>query len=162
MNKFLQKLEIFIDHIIPYLLIGLLVVIIGEIFYPEQFHHYQLEVDIYDTIVILAFATDLAFKYNRVRKLKKFVKKYWLDIIATIPFFLIFRVLEVFRISEFLETGQQILHEAAGVEKEAAAISRESKAVKLTRTERFLRYFKSLGRFPRFIKAMKFFEKPKH
>ena len=94
----------------------------------------------------------------------EFVKKYWLEIIATIPFFLVFRVLELFRFTEFVERGQALAHEAIvveKVEKEAAVIVKEAaRAGEASRTTRFLGTFRAISRFPRFIKAMPFFEKP--
>lgn len=76
MNKHLKRLEIIIDKIIPILLIILIFVIIGELLFKEQVHHYSLYIDIFDAFLIITFGTDLAFKYNRVRKLKTFMKEY--------------------------------------------------------------------------------------
>lgn len=144
MNNFLIKLEKIIDTIIPPLLIILLLVIIGEFAFKEFMHHYSIYVDIFDGLLILVFAIDLSFKYNRMRKFKPFVRKYWLEILAIFPFFLIFRVYEQLAylfggLVEIITPSQKILHESLEVEK---IVARESRVAELlrpaTRMPRFL------------------------
>ncbi|MBI2550574.1 hypothetical protein HYV83_05345 [Candidatus Woesearchaeota archaeon] len=164
MHIALHKTEVIVDRLIPPLLAGLLVVIVGELFFSHQFEWYKHYADWFDGLVILVFATDLSFKYSRIRKLPTFAKKYWLEIIATIPFFLIFRLFEFFKLSDLLETSQAFAHEgvvAERIEKEAAVIVKEAaRAGEVSRTARMLNAFRAISRFPRFIKAMPFFEKP--
>ncbi len=168
MHIALHKIEVVVDRLIPPLLAALLVVIVGELFFSHQFEWYKHSADFFDSFVVLVFAADLGFKYSRVRKLPTFFKKYWLEIIATIPFFLVFRVLELFRFTEFVERGQAIAHEvpvAEKVEKEAAIIVKEAaKAGEVSRTARMINTFRVIGRFPRFfprfVNALHFFERP--
>ena len=164
MHIWLHKIEVLVDKLIAPVLAALLIVIIGELFFSHQFEWYKHYADLFDGFVILIFAADLGFKYSRVRKLPTFLKNNWLEIIATIPFFLVFRLLEIFRFTEFVERGQAIAHEALAaekVEREAAVIVKEAaRAGEVSRTARMLNTFRALSRFPRFIRAMPFFEKP--
>lgn len=164
MHIVLHKIEVIVDRLIPPLLAALLVVIVGELFFSHQFEWYKRYADFFDGFIILVFAADLGFKYSRIRKLPAFVKKYWLEIIATIPFFLVFRLLEFFRISDVLETTQTFAHEGAAagkLEKEVELIAKETaKAGEVSRTARMLNTFRAISRFPRMIRAAHFFEKP--
>ena len=174
MHIALHKIEVIVDKLIPPVLAALLIVIVGELFFSHQFEWYKHYADLFDGFIVLVFAVDLSFKYSRIRKLPTFAKKYWLEIIATIPFFLIFRLLEFFKISDVLEAGQAFAHEGAAAEKlvqegaaagkierEAALIAKEAaRAGEVSRTARMLNTFRAIGRFPRFINALHFWEKP--
>ena len=189
MHIILHKLEKRIDELIPPLLILLLIAIILELFFTEIAHRYSDYIDILDGVIILVFLIDLGFKYHRIKHIPKFLRTCWLDILAVFPFFLLFRAVELFRFPAIFETGQQILHEGVEIEKEASAVLKETSKVgkvtregvaiekeasailkevskeaaeakKLTRTGRIVRYFKAIGRTPRFLRALPFFEKP--
>tara|TARA_Y100000310_G_scaffold344806_1_gene459649 strand:+ start:1326 stop:1901 length:576 start_codon:yes stop_codon:yes gene_type:complete len=161
MNKFFKSLENFIDKAIPYLLIVLLVIIVVEIFYHDVAVKYHTVFEVLDWIIIAFFAIDLSFKFNRIRKIPTFFKKYWLEIIAVFPFFLVFRVLERFAglyfAAQDLVLPQKILHE--GVEAERLA-----KEARLVRESKLVRLFRPIARSPRLLKftdrrAEKNFEK---
>ncbi len=155
MRLWLHKVEKLVDRIIPPLLLLLLAVIIGELFFAEEFEPYGRQVEYFDIFLISLFAVDLGFKFHRVRKIRKFVRTYWIEIIATIPFFLVFRFIEFFRFEGLVEQGQRFAHEAGEVEKlerEGAAIAKEA--------GRVLRSFRIIARFPRFLKVLPFHEKP--
>lgn len=164
MHIWLHKIEVIVDKLIAPILATILVVIIGEIFFTNEIEFYRHYADWFDGFVVIVFATDLAFKYSRVRKLPTFFRKYWLEIIATIPFFLIFRLLEFLRVTEFIEKGQAAAHEAAAagkVEKEAALIVKEvARAGELSRTARIINTFRAISRVPRLLRAVPFYEKP--
>ena len=96
MKKLVCKLEIFVDKLIPYLLLLLVLVIIGEIFYNEFMLKYNTIVQILDWFIIFVFVIDLIFKYNRTKDIPKFFRASWIEIIAVFPFFLIFRLFEGF------------------------------------------------------------------
>jgi len=161
MHIWLHRLEQAVDKVIAPLLIALLLIIAGELFLGERFEAYSTYADYFDIIMISIFAIDLSFKFYRVRKFPKFVKSYWVEIIATIPFFLIFRFTEFVGLRIFIERGQEVAHEVpelAKLEKEGAALVRE--AGRAGRTAKLIRTFRVLSRFPRFLKVMPFFEKP--
>lgn len=166
MHILLKKLEYFTDRIIPYLLVLLAAVLIMEFFFKEISKEYYSLISIADMIIIFFFALDLAYKFNRVRKLKIFLKKYWLDIIAVFPFFLLFRLAEeifvLFRLSPELSESQKFFHiglETEKLAKEEIAlreIAELQKETRLARTQMLSRYF----RLPRLIKIFPFYEKP--
>ena len=165
MHYLLKKLEHFTDRIIPYLLIILAVILILEFFFHDTADYYHEQIILADSIIIFFFTLDLAYKFNRVRNIKLFIRKYWLDIIAVFPFFLLFRVVEevflFFRIPELGDT-QKFLHiglETEKIAKEEMALKELAelqKETRFTRTRMFTRFF----RVPRFIKVFPFYEKP--
>ncbi len=152
-----NKIEHIIDKSIPYLVLVLLVIIILDIFYKNVYESYYLYIEAIDIFIILVFVIDLVFKYRRVRNVKDFLKRYWLEIFAVFPFYLMLRVVEefvlLFRISQTVEEGQRILHE--GVE-----LTRLSREGELARTTRLSRIFRPFQRVPRLLEASEFFEKP--
>ncbi|MBL7148162.1 MAG: hypothetical protein ISS82_05030 [Nanoarchaeota archaeon] len=176
MKRWLHKIELIIDKIIPYLVVLLLFIIIGDFFFKEITYQYHTQIIIADYFIISIFVIDLIFKFYRVRKAKTFVKKYWLDIIAVFPFFLLFRVVEelmlIFRISGEIAEAQKVLHtgveiekiakeqriikEIAELEKGSAIFKEIGEGTKFTRTRMLTRIF----RLPRLIKAIPVYEKP--
>ena len=163
-----HKIEVFVDGLIPPVLAALVIVIVAELFFQAQFDRYRNYADLFDGFVVLLFTADLAFKYSRVRKMPSFVRMYWLEILATIPFFLVFRLLDFFNLADFIQKGQAFAHEegvaattAITIEKEVGAIAKEaSKAGEISRTAKLLNTFRAIGRFPRMLNAAHFFEKP--
>ena len=166
MHPLLKKLEHFTDRIIPYLLILLAIVLGIEFFFKDIAEKYYSLIFSVDITIIVFFSLDLIFKFNRVRKIKLFLKKYWLDIIAVFPFFLLFRVVEevfaIFRISTELGEGQKFFHigleteKLAKEEKALRELAELQKETELTRTRLFARFF----RLPRLTKVFPFYEKP--
>ncbi len=166
MHPLLKKLEHLTDRVIPYLLVLLALILILEFFFKEVAQKYYFFILSADILIVFFFTLDLAFKFNRVRKLKLFLKKYWLDIIAVFPFFLLFRVVEeifvLFRLSPELSEGQKFFHiglETEKLAKEEIAlreIAELQKETRLARTQMLARYF----RLPRLIKVFPFYEKP--
>ena len=67
MKPWLHKVEVIVDKSIPYILVILLFVIIGEIFYAHQIEPYSFFVSVVDNAVILIFVIDLTFKYMRTK-----------------------------------------------------------------------------------------------
>jgi len=181
MKRWMHKIEVIVDKAIAPCLVLLLAVIVLELgmhdFVVE--HGLQIYIDIADIIIITIFVLDLVFKYLRTRHIPLFLKKYWMDILAVFPFFLMFRFYEltigVFSpaLTEGAEAAQRILHEGVEVEREGVKIAREveavvkegEKVVKVERSARFARFLRPLFRSPRFFKAasrtQKFYEKPK-
>ena len=170
MKPWLHTLEKFVDKSIPYLVVVLLILIIGEFTKYELINKYDYEVLLIDYFIVIVFVIDLCFKYYRIRDYKLFIKKYWLDILAVFPFFLLFRLIEeialFFSISSFGES-QKLLHtslELGRISEEAsqeARVLREiQEATKLERTTLFARILRPLERIPRILKAFHFYEKP--
>ncbi|MAE42823.1 hypothetical protein CMO93_03555 [Candidatus Woesearchaeota archaeon] len=152
MKRWLHKIEILADRLIPYALVLLLFVIIGEVFYAEKLHAYPIFVSIIDGIIIGIFIVDLSFKYARSKNIPNFFKKHWMEIIAVLPAFLVVRLFEEIIVFANLEETLVLSQEALEVEARAG-----------TRTSRlhyFARFVRPLARLPRFLKAFKFYERP--
>ena len=163
MHILMHKIEVLIDRLLAPLLAAFLIVVVGELFFTHQFAFYKHYADWFDLLVVTILAVDLWFKYQRIRKLPDFVRKYWLQIIATIPFFVVFRVMEALRVVEVLQKGEAIAENAfasSKIEKEAALIVKEVTNREVTRTAHMINTFRALSRFPRLLKAAPFFEKP--
>ena len=152
MKVWMHKVEHIVDKSIPYLLILLLFVIIGEIFFAHKIEPYRMFVSVIDGFIIFVFVIDLIFKYIRIRNLPKFFKNYWLEIIAIFPAFLILRVMEEFAIIVKLE-------ESIGISQDVIEVG-ERTIPRTNRLRYFSRFIRPLARFPRFFKAFSFYEKP--
>jgi len=161
MKPWLHKIEIIVDKSIPYILVILLFLIIGEIFYAHQIEPYGFFVSVVDNVVILVFMIDLAFKYMRTRYFPDFFRKHWLEIIAVLPASLFVRLIERFIPVSTFEISQSIVHEATEIKREEKLIVMEvEKAGQISRTRYFLRFMRPLARLPRFVKAFSFYERP--
>ena len=171
MEPWLHRIEVIVDKAIPYLVLILLILIIGE------FTHYKLIEEnanlvlLIDYIIVIVFIIDLSFKYYRVKNAKIFIKKYWLDIIAVFPFFLLFRLVEevilFFRISAELAETQKILHTGVEIGRISQELTEEQRilreiqeATKLERTSRIARLIRPAERVPRIWRMLHFYERP--
>src|SRR3989344_2134788 len=166
MKKWLKDLEIIVDKIIPYLILVLLAVIIIDLFFNNLAEQYKIQISLIDGFIILVFVIDLIYKYNRVRNFPKFVKEYWLEILAVLPFYLIFRVIETtigfLELSGIIKQSQNILHSGVEVEREISLITKEAEEIEKigARTNKFARIFRTVERTPRLMTASRFYEKP--
>ena len=167
MKEWLKKIEVFVDKLIPYLILLLLFVIVIDLFFHETAEQYKFQISLVDGFIVLVFVVDLAFKFNRVRNIPEFVRSYWLEIIAVFPFYLVFRVLEItfgfLEVSGIIKQSQNILHSSVEVEKEVALITKEAEEVEKigSRARTFSRTFRSISRTPRLVAAASFYEEPK-
>ncbi len=174
MKEVFHKIEHSIDKAIPYLVFILLGILIVTFFYHDLAEKYHSIILAFDYLIISFFAVDLIFKYLRVRKIKPFIKKYWLDIIAVFPFYLCLRLLEevflLFMASGTIKEGQSLLHLGAGAEevirdvskidKETGKIITEANKIRrFSRTRFMVRFFRPITRIPRLIKIIPYFEK---
>ncbi|MBS3135174.1 hypothetical protein J4406_02295 [Candidatus Woesearchaeota archaeon] len=176
MRKWLHNLEIFFDRAIPYVILLLIFIIVGEFAFHNFMNKYRLYVSLADYVIVGFFIIDLGFKFYRVRNVKLFFKKYWLEVIAVFPFVLVFRLFEelalLLRFTEPLEQGQKVLHgitegiqlgeeqkiirELQELEKGTRTFRSIQESTKLSRTTMFLRFM----RLPRLARAVPVYEKP--
>ena len=176
MKRWIHWIEIFVDRAIPYVVLLLLFIIIGDFAFHDLMNKYRLYVNLTDYIILSFFVVDLAFKFYRVRNVKLFLKKYWLEVIAVFPFILIFRLFEeifiALRLTAPIEEGQKIIHSVAEATKigeeqkiirELSALEKETRVfrsieegTRLSRTSMFLRFF----RLARLARAVPVYEKP--
>lgn len=83
-----SRFDQIIQHIIPIALVLLLTASIIELFYDVS--QYYLLIDFFDVFIIIIFAIDLYYRWQETPHLWSYLRKHWLDIIATIPFNFIF------------------------------------------------------------------------
>ena len=162
MKPWLFRIELAVDRLLPYLIILMFFIVLGDIFYAEQVTRYSTAVNAFDIFVILVFIADLSFKYTRVSGTKEFLRLYWLDIIAALPLFLFMRIAEeAFLLSEeAIARTQRALHTGVEIEKETALVALETQ--RLSRLEFLTRILRPIQRMPRLLKAFTFYEKPTH
>ncbi len=172
MKKWVHKIELAVDWLIPWMIVLLLFIIIVELFFHDFAEHYHTIIAILDYIVISVFVLDLVFKWVRIRNIKKFLKTCWLDILAVFPFFIFFRFIEQFIIivdlSKDLKQFQLLFHEGLELEKSGAKLLDEGakliqeaeKAGKVSRVKKIVRFFRPISRSPRLLKALPFYEEP--
>ena len=152
-----DRLHDITDMLVGPALVIILVVILLEIFLPDIAHKYHTAIVVADYTAILIFVADLGFKFKRASEWEGFVKKYWLEIIAIMPGFIIFRVLETFFIvTSSLELSQDAIHLATRSER-LAVLTRSGE---LSRAARLERLTKGLTRSPRLAKAFSFYDEP--
>jgi amino acid transporter len=132
--------------LIPPSLILLLIVTIIELFYGVG-DRMALFIDIFDIYVIIIFAIDLAFRWKDTPQFVPYIKKHFLDIIATIPFNLIFLGIE----------GLALVRALRGVR----LIARLVRFARFARYGRLLRLVRFGARAPRFLRTRKYVKKTK-
>ncbi|HLC52327.1 MAG TPA: hypothetical protein VJI98_03745 [Candidatus Nanoarchaeia archaeon] len=158
MKPWLHWIEIIIDKSIPFLLVLLLLIIVGEFWFHDFVYKYRTIADILDSFIIIVFVIDLVFRYNRIRNFPKFLRASWLEILAVFPFFLIFRVIEtaagVFEAGEVLTRTQKVVHVGLEIEPEVAKAIKEGELIakEAGRAERLGRFVRPLTRGVRFLK----------
>ncbi len=118
--------------LVPYALVLLFASIMTEFLYPELVEPYALYLRLLDTGVITLFIVDLAFIYRRSSSINVFVRQNWIDIIAAIPFFIVFRMFQGAALAFSL-----VARGAAETVTEAGRFSRFARPV--ARTPRFMR-----------------------
>ena len=116
LHRFLSICEKITDVSIPFWLIVIAIILIlqNPFWTIVELDHYEPWISIIDNLIVLFFATNLVFKWFRVRHWKQFLRFYWLDIVAIFPFYLIarlwIRLSTVARVSEEIGEGQRVLH----------------------------------------------------
>jgi len=134
----LEWIEYTVDRTVPLALIVLFLALLVEFAYPEQLKAYRGYLTFIDVTVIAIFTIDLIFKFKRAADTRAFFKTYWADILATVPFFILFRVFQ----GVFLGFG--LLTRGTGE--------------MVTDLARFTRFLRPLARFPRFARLIKHIE----
>ena len=111
----------------------LLTVSIIELFYDVT--NFTTLIDIFDIFIIAIFAIDLRFRWKELPHFIPFVKKYYLEIIATIPFNFIFLGIEYLAFTRALR-GVRIV----------------ARIARFARYGRIIRLLRFVTRAPRFIR----------
>ena len=161
MIAYLKKIEEIVDDLIlPSLIIVFFIVIIG-LFFQDIYAQFKTGLNLLDNIVISIFVIDLGFKVYRATEWEGFLKEHWLEILAVMPAFLFYRIIEgLFIAIEYVEKSQHVAHLLEGARSgRFAVLVREGS---LTRSERLARLVRPLSRSPRLAKAVSFYESPEH
>ena len=155
----MQEFEHFTDHIIPYLVIALAIILLLENPFWTLVHleNYEPWITVFDSLIIFFFVADLVFKWIKTQNVRKFLKLYWLDIVAVFPFYLGFRAYTelagfFFIGEEVTEAGQKVAHEAVLLREARAARQARSVGRNIRIGQRLARAFK--GRFYASHKAL--------
>jgi basic amino acid/polyamine antiporter, APA family len=135
-----------IQLLIPPSLVLLLTVTIYELFYGVG-KVMSIFIDIFDVYIIIIFAIDLYYRWFETPHFIPYVKKHFLDIIATIPFNLIFLGIE----------GLVLIRAFRGVR----IIARAARMARFARYGRLLRLVRFGARAPRFMRTRKYMKKAK-
>jgi basic amino acid/polyamine antiporter, APA family len=141
-----SKLDSIIQLLIPPSLVLLLTVTIIELFYGVG-KGMAIFIDIFDIYVIAIFAIDLYYRWFETPHFWPYLKKHFLDIIATIPFNLIFLGIE----------GLVLIRALRGVK----ILARAARFAKFARYGRLLRLVRFGARAPRFIRTRKYVKETK-
>ncbi|MBT4540251.1 amino acid permease [Candidatus Woesearchaeota archaeon] len=141
-----NKLDDLINILIPPSLVVLLVVTIIELFYGVG-KSMSIFIDVFDIYVIIIFAIDLYFRWQETPYFIPYIKKHYLDIIATIPFNLIFLGIE----------GLVLIRSLKGIR----IIARVAKLARFARYTKLLRLLRFAARAPRFLRFRKHVKKAK-
>lgn len=164
-RRLYHKIERIVDWLIFPAIIALLFVIIVELFFHDFAEHYHTAILVTDYIILSIFVLDLGFKFRRAKTIKGFLRHNWLDILAVFPIFVILRVLEpLILLTDFskeAKTLQLIFHESLEISKGTTNLAKEAEALgKVSRARYITGIFRALGRSPRLLKGVAFYERP--
>ena len=157
MKEIWEHVENFFDKMIVPALIVLLIYVIVDVFFTDFKYSYENYFFYADMFIISIFVGDLSFKFKRAASWKGFLRREWLEIIAIIPFFWIFRLVEsIARVGELV---QEIIH----IVTRGGRLARLLAALGLvgTRDNRFANFVRKITGSERFEEAAKFFSHPK-
>lgn len=163
-HKYLQWLEHFIEHAIPWLVLILLFIIIAEFgneinqaiefLFHRSFHALAEVAEIaeknhttilaIDKVIISFFIVDLFFNFFKKATITSFLKTYFIDVIAVLPLGL---ALET--VAREVGGAQSVTHVVVDTERIAA------RSLKATRIARII---KAIGRVPRLIRLYRIYQ----
>ena len=129
-----EKIGNLVHTLVPYALVILFISLTVDFLYPALIEPFSLYLTILDIAIVSLFIVDLVFLYRKATTVPEFIKQNWLDIIATIPFFITFRFMQ----------GASLLF---------SLISRGSVTIG-TDFARFTRFARPLARSPRFVRML--------
>ena len=165
LKRIYHRLEHLIDFLILPAIFILFIVIVIELFFHDFADTYHTAIIITDYCIIGLFVLDLMFKFNRARSIKSFLRESWLDIIAVFPIFIFLRAIEpLIYLTDFSKEAkniQLIFHESLEITKSTNKIVKEAEALgKVSRARYITAAVRAIGRSPRFLKGVAFYERP--
>ncbi|NMJ76609.1 hypothetical protein GLU01_00915 [Nanohaloarchaea archaeon] len=160
-EQILSSIESTVDRMIPVSLVVVLFIVVVGLFFRDFYTSYKAAFGLLDNVVIGIFTIDLGFKLHRASSWEGFLKEHWLEVIAILPAFIVYRVIEGFFIAvEYVEKGQHVAHLLEGAR--SGRLATFARTSQLTRSERLARFVKVISRSPRLAKASDFYESPDH
>lgn len=118
-------------------LLGVLI-ILEFTHYVDDYHDFLMWLDYF---IIAFFIADLCFKWYHVHNYLKFIKLYWIDLLAIFPFYTVFRVYRFAAEAAIAtEEAQKFVHEAALL-KEAKILREAEISSKILKEGKFVRLF---------------------
>jgi len=150
MKEKASKLEIFVDSLIPYALVLLVIITVAELFFSKFVKPYFWIIDLLDFWILTVFVMDLWFKFTHAKSIPNFLKHYWPYIIVVFPFFLVLRVLERFYQISASSASSSIL-----IGRYIAGALSEARLAQLAELFRFINIS------ARMLRATYFYENPK-
>lgn len=150
LHPIFEKIEHYNSKLITPAIIVLLFIIAFELFIHTENHFIHSIVSYTDAVIVAIFVIELLFVAYRVRNVRIFFKKYWLDILAIFPFILFARFIRLFAAAEF-GVSQSLLHESLEITKGASESGKLAKLTKISKAirigARFLRILSKAKRF---------------
>lgn len=141
LHRNLHTAEWLVDKATLWVLAILALLIIAE--FTIDLTPYEHYVTLLDIGIISFFIVDLLFKYAHTTTLPRFVRLYWLEILAIMPFYYLFRFFSgIGAIGETVADAQKITHEAM-LTRESEILAREAKVL---REARLFREAEIIGR----------------
>ena len=100
MQKAEDKIKYYFSYLVFVLIIVTVIIVLAELFYPLTAEQSQLLLNI-DLFIVVIFTMDLVIEYIQnynVKTMKRFFVVYWPDILAIMPFSMLFRAFKILRI----------------------------------------------------------------
>jgi len=85
--------------------------------------------------ILIVFVADLVIIYRSSSNWHIFLKKYWFDILMVIPYFRVFRIFRIFRLLKIVK-----ITKAARAAKAAKMITKSSRAIRLGKSNKLIKF----------------------
>ena len=109
-KKRAENLDFFFHILIIVLVLASVFLLILE-YTVELDSSTELIIEKFDYFIIFIFSIDLILEYRKIRNIKKFFKRCWLDILAIIPINGFFRILKFSRVIRPFIEAKRITYE---------------------------------------------------
>jgi hypothetical protein len=130
-HRALHAVEWFVDKATIYVLILLTLVLIAD--FTVNLTPYDNWIFVFDIFIVSFFLVDLVFKYAHTTSALRFVRLYWLEILAVLPIYYLFRFFSgIGAIGESVAEAQRLTHEAM-LTRDTELLAREARVLREAR-----------------------------
>jgi hypothetical protein len=130
-HRALHAVEWFVDKATIYVLVLLTLVLIAD--FTLNLTAYDTYILYLDIFIITFFVIDLLFKYAHTTSTVRFVRLYWLEIVAVLPVYYLFRFFAgIGAVGESVTEAQRIAHEAL-LTRDTELLAREARVLREAR-----------------------------